>query len=163
MKTAPISRSSTLFLQAVVILIGIIALALLLWEPHVEGVNANATFFEVYADPFLMLVYVGFIPFFIALYQACTVLGYVGRNNVFSEPVVRAFRTIKYCALAIVGFVVAEELFIMMNHGNDDAAGAFSLGMMIIFASIVIATAAAVFERVLQSAVSMKSEVDLTV
>ena len=30
-------RSSTIFLQVVIVLIGIGALALLLWEPHIEG------------------------------------------------------------------------------------------------------------------------------
>ena len=104
-------RSSTIFLQIVIVLIGIAALALLLWEPHVEGVNKNATHFEIYfKDPFLALVYAGSIPFFIALYQAFKVLGYVGRNKVFSPEVVKALRTIKYCALAIIGFVVVEEI-----------------------------------------------------
>ena len=39
----------------------------------------------------------------------------------------------------------------------------FSCGVLITFVSIVIATAAAMFERILQNAVDMKSENDLTV
>ncbi|MBK7090412.1 MAG: DUF2975 domain-containing protein [bacterium] len=157
-------RSSTVFLQVVIVLIGIGALALLLWEPHLEGRNANATVFQIYFnDPFLALVYAGSIPFFIALYHAFKVLGYAGQNKVFSLEAVKSLRIIKYCALAIIGFVVVEEIFIMLNHGDDDAAGAIMLGVLIIFASIVIATAAAMFERVLQSAVDIKSENDLTV
>ncbi len=75
-------RSSTIFLQIVVVLIGIVALALLLLEPRVEGRNAHATNFEIYfQDPLLALVYVGSIPFFMALYQAIKVLGHVGRNK----------------------------------------------------------------------------------
>src|SRR5262250_2864747 len=81
----PMKRSSTIFLQIVVVLIGVGALALLLWEPQVEGVNKNRTNFEIYfQDPFLALVYAGSIPFFVALYQAIRALGYVGRNEVFS-------------------------------------------------------------------------------
>jgi len=157
-------RSSTIFLQVVVVLIGIGALALLLWEPQVEGVNAHATNFEIYfKDPFLALVYLGSIPFFVALYQAFKLLGYAGRNKVFSPAAVKALRTIKYCALAIIGFVVVEEFFIMLNHGDDDAAGGVFMGVLISFGSIVVATAAAMFERVLQNAVEMKSENDLTV
>src|SRR4051794_15475087 len=157
-------RSSTIFLQVVVVLIGIGALALLLWEPQVEGVNAHATNFEIYfKDPFLALVYLGSIPFFVALYQAFKLLGYAGRNKVFSPAAVKALRTIKYCALAIIGFVVVEEFFIMLNHGDDDAAGGVFMGVLISFGSIVVATAAAMFERVLQDAVEMKSENDLTV
>ena len=158
-------KSSTIFLQVVIVLIGIGALALLLWEPHVEGVNANATSLsEFYLDdPFLALVYAGSIPFFVALYQTFNLLKYIGQNNVFSKEAVKSLRTIKYCALIIIGFVVVEELFIMLNHGDDDAAGAISLGALITFASIVIATAAAMFERLLQNAVDIKSENDLTV
>ncbi len=158
-------RSSTIFLQAVIALIGIGALALLLWEPWVEGVNARATTLsEIYFDdPFLALVYMGSIPFFFALYQAFKVLGYAGQNKAFSQEAVKALRTIKYCALAIIGFVAAEEFFIILNHGNDDAAGGIFMGILITFGSIVVATAAAMFERILQSAVEMKSENDLTV
>jgi len=157
-------RSYTIFLQVVITLIGIGAFALLLWEPRIEGRNAHATNFEIYfQDPFLALVYTGAIPFFIALYQAFKVLGYAGRNQIFSEAAVKALRTIKYCALAIIGFVAVEESFIILNHGNDDAAGGIFMGILITFGSIVIATAAAMFERILQNAVDIKSENDLTV
>ena len=159
-------RSSTTFLQLVIVLIGIGALALLLWEPQIEGRNAHATNFEIYfKDPFLALVYVGSIPFFIALYQAFKVLGYVGQNKVFSPEVVKALRTIKYCALAIIGFVVVEEIFILLmnNRDNDNPGAPIFMGILITFPSIVVATAAAMFERILQNAVDIKSENDLTV
>jgi Protein of unknown function (DUF2975) len=157
-------RNSTIFLQIVIVLIGIGALALLLWEPRIEGRNAHATNFEIYfKDPFLVLVYIGSIPFFVALVQAFKVLGYAGQNKIFSQAAVKALRTIKYCALAIIGFVVVEEIIIMLTHGNDDAAGGVFMGVLITFGSIVIATAAAMFERILQNAVDIKSENDLTV
>lgn len=159
-----LKRSSTAFLRAVVVLIGVGALALLLWEPQVEGVNAHATNFEIYfKDPFLALVYAGSIPFFFALYQAFKILGYAGRNQIFCPKAVKALRTIKYCALAIIGFVVVEEIVILRNHGNDDAAGGVFMGVLITFGSIIVATAAAMFGRILQNAVEIKSENDLTV
>ena len=46
-KTA-MKRGSTIFLQAVIVFIAIGALALMLWEPHVEGRNAHATLFQIY-------------------------------------------------------------------------------------------------------------------
>ncbi len=157
-------RSATIFLQAVIVLFGVAVLALLLWEPQIEGVNAHATNFEIYfKDPFLALVYAGSIPFFIALYQAFKVLGYVRQNKVFSPEAVKALRTIKYCAIAIIGFVVVEEIFIMLNHGDDDPAGGVFMGILITFGSIVVAAAATMFERILQNAVEIKSENDLTV
>ena len=157
-------RGSTIFLQTVIVALGIGALALLLWEPHIEGRNVHSTLFQIYFnDPFLVLVYAGSIPFFVALYQAFKVLKYAGQNKVFSLETVKALRTIKYCALAIIGFVVVEEIFIMLNHGSDDAAGGVAIGVLISFISIVVATVAAVFERTLQKAVDIKSENDLTV
>jgi len=157
-------KGSTVFLQAVIVLIGIGALALLLWEPRIEGRNAHATNFEIYfKDPFLALVYIGSIPFFAALYQAFKVLGFAGQNKIFSQAAVKALRTIKYCALAIIGFVVVEEIFIMLNHGSDDPAGGVFMGILITFGSVVIATAAAMFERIVQKAVDIKSENDLTI
>ena len=159
-------RSSTIFLQFVVVLIGVAALALLLWEPHLEGRNANATLFQIYfQDPLLSLVYIGSIPFFIALYQAFQVLGRVGRNEVFSPEVVKALRTIKYCALAVIGFVIVEELFILIMSGgdNDNPGAPIFMGLLIVLPSIVVAVVASMFERILQNAVDLKSEHDLTV
>lgn len=159
-------RSSTVFLQVVVVLIGVAALALLLWEPQVEGVNKNATLFEIYfQDPFLALVYAGSIPFFMALYQAFQALGYVGRNQVFSPEVVKALRTIKYCALAIIGFVIVEEIWILLmnDRDNDNPGAPIFLGLLIVFPSIIVAATAGMFERILQNAVDLKSENDLTV
>src|SRR5215213_4661719 len=86
-------RGSILFLKAVLVLIGIGTLALMLWEPHIEGRNAHATLFEMYfKDPFLAYAYIVSIAFFVALYQAFKVLGYAGQNKVFSPAAVRAVR-----------------------------------------------------------------------
>jgi hypothetical protein len=156
-------RSSTVFLQVVIVLIGIGALALLLWEPHVEGVNKHATVFEIYfKDSFLAYVYIGSIPFFAALYQAFKVLGYAKQNKIFSQAAVKALRTIKYCAIAIIGFVAVSVIFMMFSDPDDRPAGVF-MRILITFPSIVVATAAAMFERILQNAVEIKSENDLTV
>lgn len=161
-----LKRSSTIFLQVVIVLIGFGALALLLWEPHLEGRNAHATLFQVYFnDPFLVYVYTGSIAFFVALYQAFKLLGYVARDEVFSQRSVKALRTIKYCALTLVAFLLgAEAYFSIVQRGKgEDIAGGVMMGLFLIFISVVIATAAAVFEKTLQSAVEMKSENDLTV
>jgi hypothetical protein len=156
-------RGATVFLRAVITLIGIGACALLLWEPHIEGRNAHATTFEIYfKDPFLAYAYIASIPFFVGLYQAFKLLGYAGRNKVFSLPAVKALRTIKYCATTIIGFVALGEVFIMLSDSDDRAGGVF-IGVVITFASVVVATAMAVLEQALQNAVDMKSENDLTV
>src|ERR1051326_6209365 len=98
MEAAPTTkRSATIFLQVVVVLIGIGSLALMLWEPHLEGRNAHATTFEIYfKDPFLAYAYTASIAYYMALCQAFKLLGYVRRNAIFSTRSVGALRTIKY-------------------------------------------------------------------
>ena len=157
-------RISILFLQAVVVLIGIVALVILIRLPLTEGRAANLDLFSIYSDPFILYGYVASIPFFVALYQAFKLLGYIGENKVFSLNSVKALRTIKYCAITGIGFIVVGEVcLIITQHGKDDMAGPIALGIFTTFVSIVIATAAAVFEKLLQKAVDIKSENDLTV
>src|SRR5258705_340254 len=153
-------RGSTLFLQVVIVLLGVGVLALLLWEPQVEGRNVNATQFEIYfKDPFLAYIYQAFVPFFVGLYQAFKILGCAQRNEIFFQPSVRALRIIKYCALTTAIFILGAEayLFIFMR-GKDDIAGGAMMGVFIILVSAIIATAAAVFQRIFQNAVKIKSE-----
>jgi len=155
------AKGSAMFLQVVTVLIGIGALALLLWEPHIEGRNAHATLFEIYfKDPFLAYAYLASAPFFVALHQAFKVLGYIGQDRAFSPAPVKALRTIKLCALTLIGFSALGELFIMLGNSDDRAGGVF-MGILITFGCAVVATAAALFERVLQNAVDLESENDL--
>src|SRR6185503_7670932 len=101
-------RSSTLLLQIAIVLIGIGALAFMLWEPHIEGRNAHATAFEIYfKDPFLAYAY----------------LGYIRQDKAFSHASVKALRTIKYCALAIVAFVAVSVIFMVFGDKDDRPAG----------------------------------------
>lgn len=141
----------TVFLQAVIVSAGLGALAFLLWEPHIEGRNAHATVFEIYfKDPFLAFAYLGSTPFFVGLYQGIKVLGYIGQGKAFSPETVKSVRTIKFCALALIGFVALGELFIMLAV-SDDRAGGVVMGLVVILGSAVMAASAAVFERVLRA------------
>ena len=158
-------RGSTIFLQVVIVLLGVGVLALLLWEPNLEGRNVNATLFEVYfKDPFLAYIYLAFVPFFVVLYQGFKILGYARRDEIFFQHSVRAVQIIKYCALTTATFILGAEAYIFIFiRGKDDIAGGVMMGAFIILVSAIIATTAAVFERILQKAVDMKSENDLTV
>lgn len=158
-----LKQGSTLFLKMVISLIGIVALAGLIWFPQTEGRAANLDLFSIYADPLIIYGFIASIPFFVALYHGIKLLGYVDQNQVFSQSAVKAVRTIKYCAIALSGFIVVGILYIRLFAHGEEAAGPTALGMFTTFASIVIATAAAVFERLLQNAMDIKSENDLTV
>ncbi|OGZ43627.1 MAG: hypothetical protein A3C84_00580 [Candidatus Ryanbacteria bacterium RIFCSPHIGHO2_02_FULL_48_12] len=157
-------KSSTIFLQVVIVLIGIVALAIMIRFPLTEGRAVNLDLFSIYSDPFIIYGYAVSIVFFVALYQAFKLLGYIGQNKVFSLSSVKTLRTIKYCAIILSISIVMAVLFIMTSHNmDDDPAGFIAIGILATFISAVIATAAAVFERLLQNAVDIKSENDLTV
>ena len=157
-------KGSTLFLKFVICLIAFGAFTCLIWLPQLEGRAADLDLIRIYMDPLIIYTYIGSIPFFVALYQAFKLLGYIDGNKVFSQLSVDAVRNIKYCAMAFVGFILLGLLYIRLSAPVDeDPAGVTALGTVISFASIVIATAAAIFQRLLQNAVDLKSENDLTV
>ena len=158
-------RGSTIFLQLVILLLGAGVLAFLLLEPQFEGRNVHATQFQIYfKDPFLAYLYLAFVPFFIGLYCGFKLLGYARRNEIFSPPAVRALRIIKYCAITTAIFILGAEGYIFVFvRGTDDVAGGVMMGAFVFVMCAVVGTAAAVFERILQNAVEIKSENDLTV
>ena len=143
-------RSAAIVLQLVIVLIGIVVFAALLLEPTVEGVNANATtLYEIYFDdPFLAYIYFSFIAVFVGLYQAFKLLGYIGRDEAYSQQSVQALRTIKYCAMTFAGLIFAAVVYIFVAvRGKADIAGGVAMGLFMIIVSAVVATAAALFER----------------
>ena len=157
-------RISTIFLQAVIVLIGIVALAIMIRFPLTEGRAANLDLLSIYSDPFILFGYAASIPFFIALYKAFKLLGYIGQNKVFSPNSVKTLTSIKYCAIVLSILIVTTGLYIKIYHNKeDDPAGFLAICIMTTFVSIVVATAAAIFEKILQNAIDMKSENDLTI
>ena len=159
-----LKRTSILFLQAVIALVGVVALVILIRFPLTEGRAANLDVLHIYADPFILYGYAASIAFFVALYKAFKLLGFIGKNEVFSLNAVRALKHIKYCALVLGGLIVLAGLYIkLFHHPEDDPAGFLAMCILTTFISIVVATAAALFEKILQNAVDMKSENDLTI
>jgi hypothetical protein len=145
-------KKSSLFLQLVIVLIGVGALAVMVRFPLTEGRAVNLDLFSIYTDPFLIYGYLASIVFFVALYQAFKVLGYIKQNEAFSLNSVKAVRTIKYCASMLGVLIVMAGVYIRIFHAkDDDPAGFLALCIMTTFISIVVAIAAGMFEKILQS------------
>lgn len=158
-------KGSTLFLKIVLYIMAIGALAIMLWFPQIEGRNKNSDPISLYFnDPFLAYVYLGTVPFFTALYQAFKLLTYIERNRTFSQASVNVLKNIKYCAITIIIFLVGALILIRIFAGvEDDPAGPSAIGLVVIFATVVIGTFAGVLQKLFQNAVDIKSENDLTV
>jgi len=145
-------KSSTVFLQVVVVLIGIVALVIMIRFPLTEGRATNLDLFSIYADPFIIYGYLSSIAFFVALYQSFKLLGYIGQNKIFSLSSVKALRNIKYCAIVLSVLIMIAAIYIRVSfNGNadDDPAGFIAVSIVATFISIVVATAAAVFGKTL--------------
>ncbi|MDM5155543.1 DUF2975 domain-containing protein [Bacillus sp. DX1.1] len=156
-------RGSTIFLKIAVFLIGTPVLALCIFGlPWLANNPVNPDYAHI-LYPILIIMYVSVIPFFVALYQAFRLLSYIDKNKAFSELSVRALKNIKYCAITIsILYVVGMPLFYLMAE-IDDAPGIILIGLVVIFASMVIAVFSAVLQKLLKDAIDIKSENDLTV
>lgn len=161
-------QGSTLFLKSAVVLMGIPVLALcILLLPKIAneafGEAGNGATLGYIVLGILMVMYVSAIPFYVALYQAFQLLNFIDRNKAFSEISVTALKKIKNCAIAISGLYVVALPFVFVIAEWDDVPGLVLLGMVVIGASLVIAVFAAVLQRLLQEAINIKTENDLTI
>ena len=159
------NRMSTIFLKIALVLIGIPILALCIFlVPKIANYTAELLPNIAYIKYLVFIyLYVTAIPFYFALYQAFKLLSYIDKNKAFSGLSVRALKNIKYCAVTISIFYAAGMPVFYLMAEIDDAPGIIVIGLVIIFASMVIAVFAAVLQKLLKEAIDIKSENDLTV
>lgn len=152
-------QSSTIFLQGVIVLVGIVALSIMIRFPLTEGRAINLDLLSIYSDPFILYGYATSVAFFIALFKAFKLLGYIRQNRAFSPKSVMTLKHIRYCAILLSFFLVTAGLYIRIFHDkNDDPAGFLAICAVATFVSIIVATVARVFENILQDGVDIKSE-----
>ncbi|UJF33938.1 DUF2975 domain-containing protein [Paenibacillus hexagrammi] len=157
-------RGSTTFLKIVLLAMGIAVLALCIFVlPGIAGRDAEAHPETAYLQyPFLICAYLLCMPLFSALYQACKLLTYVEKGKTFSGGSVRALQIIKRCAITIIVCVAAGLLFGILWIGGD-IAGVVMLVFICITVSSIIAACASIFQKVLQDAIDLQSQLDQTV
>ncbi|MES9663396.1 hypothetical protein COD66_21550 [Bacillus cereus] len=157
-------RVSTLFLKITVFIIGLPVFALCIFlVPHMANFAAKL-YPNIAPMKYLVfiVIYGAAIPFYCALCQAFNLLRYIDENKAFSELSVKVLKNIKCCAITISGlYVLGLPLFHFIAKKVEPPIGL--MGIIIIFASLVIAVFAAILQRLLQEAINIKSENDLTV
>jgi ABC-type tungstate transport system substrate-binding protein len=111
----------------------------------------------------LLVMYITAIPFYTALYQAFKLLNYIDENKAFSDLSVKALSKIKKCATIIcLLYLLILPLFYIIGE-VDDAPGVIIIGMIFVFAPMVVAVFAAVLQKLLKNAVDIKNDNDLTI
>ncbi len=159
-------RGSTLFLRIALIIIGGVILAFCIFGLPSMWKGGPAEFPQVTSTIRLMVVvtYISAIPFYFALYKGWQLLGYIDKNTAFSQKSVDALRKIKYSAVMISILHLASMPFFFAFADSDDAPGVVLIGGAIFIATpLVIAVFAAVLQKLLQNAIDIKSENELTV
>jgi hypothetical protein len=152
-------QSSTFFLKGVVVLLALVVLGLCIFAVP-AGLQDNHL---AEYHPIFWGLYVTAVPFFVAIYQAMKLLGYIDDGSAFSGLSVKALQNIKYCAIVIAAAFAVASPYVYHVANIGDAPGVLAIALVVAFASVVIAVFAAVLQRLLRDALVIKSENDLTV
>lgn len=160
-------RASTLFLKTVLVIIGVAVLALAVFGfPNMwAGIPREwpAIEFTQAVYPGLIAIFLTVFPFWFALLQAFKLLQYIDANDAFSHRSIRALAYIKYSAVCMSGlYMVAMPLAYVVAE-LDDAPGLIVVSFAFACAPLVVATFAAVLQKLIQNALDLKTENDLTV
>lgn len=160
---------STHILRLAIVAIGIPILALyILLLPRIAAEAivqqaANGADLSYVVLGILLIIYIAAIPFYLALYQVWKLLKYIDNNEAFSDLSVRSLRKIRNFAAIIGGLYIVALPLVYIVADWDDAPGLILMDLIISGASIVMAVFAAVLKKLLQQAIHIKAENDLTV
>lgn len=164
----PMKRGATIITRGIVYLMGIAVIsicAILLPELAREEVVGKVN--PPNALPYLIGAWMVTIPIFIALHQTLKLLSYIDTNKAFSHRSVKVLQNIKVCAIVfsimiVIGAITAI-VAVRIAGPREDVTHIVALGFIFSFASSIVATFAAVMQRLLNDAISIKSENDLIV
>ncbi|RWZ54658.1 DUF2975 domain-containing protein [Halobacillus fulvus] len=156
-------QKSTLFLKTALVLISLPVLAVVIFGLYWLWNNPVNPEYALQIYPVLGGVLLTVFPFLFALYQAFQLLQNIDHDQAFSGSSVESLKKIKGSAVAISVIYAVVLPFIYWIAEIDDAPGLIIIGMVLILASAVVAVFAAVLQRLLDQAITIKSENDLTV
>lgn len=160
-KKITVRNGSTLFLKVVIGGMGLVLLAACIL------VFPRAIFGELKGDfdyaPILIGLYATAVIGLVALHQTFRLLANIDRNQAFSASSLAALGRVRSCAIAISVICTLGLPYFYALAEQDDAPGVMAIGIILAGGSLVVATAVSVFRKLLQSAIDLQAEQDLTV
>lgn len=158
-------KISTLFLKFALVVLALPIIAICIFVVPNLGLIATELIPNFLAIRPIVMVnyYLTALIYFFALWKAFQLLQLIDRKEAFSIVSVQALKAIKICAygIALLHLLVLPLFYIFAEI--DDAPGVIIVGVVVPFASMVIAIFAAVLEKLLYEAVEIKSENDLMI
>lgn len=151
-------QKSTFFLKTAIMIIGLPILALSLFGAYLLIQNPANPKYAFILYPIVIGLYSSTVPFYMALYKAFKLLTYIDQGIAFSERSEGALKHIKYYTSAFCLIYVALLPMVFLLAEKDDAPGIILLGLVPIFASLILAVFAAVLQRLFKEAIEIKSE-----
>lgn len=158
-------NGSTLFLR--VALVGLVILAsivagAILWSAYTNWSPQSSQ--DLWLSwPLIGGILVATLGFYVAALQAWKLLGYADKGKPFSKDSIKALRTAKFAALTVGAALLAEMPLIYSAAQEEDAPGLIIFGFAFAMVPIVVGVFAGVLQQLIQKALDLKSENDLTV
>jgi hypothetical protein len=119
------------------------------------------------AYPFLIGAWIISLPIFFALYQTLKLLNSIDKNTAFSKVSIKALQNIKICAAIFSAFIIVGAVTVIITarlaDPREDVTPIIMLGFICTFTTSIIATFVAVLQKLLEDAITIKKENDLTV
>lgn len=114
------------------------------------------------ALPYLIFAWLLAVPIFVALFQALKLISYVADDGSVSAKAVSALKIIKICA-AIFGIAITLGVIVVIilakgSNPAEDITFVIALGFVFTFTASIVATSAAVLQRLVQNAIDIKAE-----
>mgnify|MGYP003365013791 CR=1 FL=1 len=136
--------------------------SIVVWHTIAE-INSASSFHSL--SLFLLIgVLSSSVPYFIALYQAFKLLRLIDTNGTFTISSVKALKIITRCSIVVFAICAIAGLpFFYTVAKLEDAPGLVFIGIAITGFSFTIAVFASVLNRLLQEAIKVKTENDLTI
>lgn len=97
--------------------------------------------------------------FFIGLQQVYKLLGYIRQTRVLEPNAAKALMNIRHCAIAFCLAIIIAGIYIRIFQAtDDDPAGFLAICIVVVFASITVATVAAKFEMRFRNVMNGRQE-----
>jgi hypothetical protein len=158
-------HSSTLVLRIVILCLGVPVLALCIFVYPIITLRGSEILpeFAYLRFPYLFALYMASILYFYALYQGFKLLNYIDLNKAFSDLSVKALKNIKNSALLISLILFTFMPIVFHVAQMDDAPGLILFGAAFMCIPLVVSVFAALLEKLLNEAIQIKIENELTV
>lgn len=157
-------KRETIFLRIAIYIMALIMLAIcIIVIPH-HLIGANKLMHNLFYNWILGSgMYLTALLFFTVLWQALKLLHLIDQNKAFSKFSVNNLKKIKIAAYFACLIYILESPFFYMFADKDDAPGVVVIGIILAGTALVIALFASMLQKLLNQAIKIKSENDLTI